>query len=337
MDTSAVLITTMQHRRGVIEQALAAAGWKLHTYSDVAAALEHLKTKPYASVFCDETLRGASVGGFLAWSRRIAPDVPFYVIATTGDHTSLMAVHAPDGVVAFPPDAGSIPRPVKASMWDVPAANLRDLPLEGRTSLMRLSDLIEMLALSAASGVVTLGAGQVGRVYLSGGQLEHVVCVQGSLESTGVRALARLLILPDADFQVLPYRTPSRRTIHVSTAAALSEAARLIDEQERDAELLEAVARASPEATGIAVGYALAESPSDVRADGRSAFASGVQALSALKQSVGHVSHLAIESEREALAAVRYGDENLLVATAPRGRSVVLLAALAKVVKQTRH
>jgi hypothetical protein len=85
VDTSAVLIATMQHRRSALEQALTRVGWQLAVHHDVAAALAHLRTKPYAAVFCDEHLRGASANGFLAWSRRLAPEVPFYVVATTGD------------------------------------------------------------------------------------------------------------------------------------------------------------------------------------------------------------------------------------------------------------
>ena len=334
MDTDAVLIATMHHRRSALERAIERAGWQPIVYSDVAAALEHLRTKPYAAVFCDEYLRGASAGGFLAWSRRIAPDVPFYVIAVTGDEAALGTHHRPDGVLAFPPDDKAFPRPLKASRWDAPAAESRELPLEGRTGLVRLSDLIEMLALTAASSVIALGGGLIGRVYLSEGQLEHVVSVHGDVETSGVRGLARLLDLDDVAFQVLPYRAPSRRTLHVPTAVALTDAARLIDEQGRDAALLEAVRAGCSDTTGVAVGYPLSEQPADSRGEGQTAFTLGVQLLDAVKRPAGQVSHLALESERYAVAAVRFGDDRLLAALAPRGRSMVLLSALSKAIKQ---
>lgn len=335
MDSNdAVLIATMQHRRRTLEGALVRSGWQPTVYSDVAAALEHLRTKPYGAVFCDEYLRGASAGGFLVWSRRIAPKAPFYVIAVTGEEAALGTHHSPEGVLAFPPDDAKFPRPLKASRWDAPAPESRDLPLEGRTGLVRLSDLIEMLALTAASGVIALGGGLIGRAYLREGQLEHVVSIHEDVETSGVRGLARLLDLDDVEFQVLPYRAPSRRTLHVPTAAALTDAARLIDEQRRDAALLDAVRAGCSDTTGVAVGYPLSEQPSDSRGEGQSAFTLGVQLFDAIKHPAGQVSHLALESERHAVAAVRFGEGRVLAALAPRGRSMVLLSALSKAIKQ---
>jgi hypothetical protein len=334
VDTSAVLIATMQHRRSALEQALTRVGWQLAVHHDVAAALAHLRTKPYAAVFCDEHLRGASANGFLAWSRRLAPEVPFYVVATTGDAAGLGAQHRPDGVVAFPPVDADLPRPVHASMWDVPAAAARDLPLAGRTGLVRLADLIEMLALAATSSVIALGGGRVGRVYLDGGHVEHVVSVREGQETTGVRGLGRLLELEDVDFQVLPYRPPSRRTVHVPTAAALTEAARLIDEQRRDGALLDAVQAQCPEASGVAVGYAPSERPAETRGDGTVAFGLALRALDALRPLAGRVSHLAVEGEGRAIAALRFGDGHVLCAAGPRGRSVALLSALAAAIRR---
>jgi hypothetical protein len=148
----------------------------------------------------------------------------------------------------------------------------------------------------------------VGRVYLDGGHVEHVVSVREGQETTGVRGLGRLLDLEDVDFQVLPYRPPSRRTVHVPTAAALTEAARLIDEQRRDGALLDAVQAQCPEASGVAVGYAPSERPAETRGDGTVAFGLALRALDALRPLAGRVSHLAVEGEGRAIAALRFGD-----------------------------
>ena len=333
MHHDAVLIATMQHRRSALEQALNRVGWRVAAYQDVKAALEHLRTRPYAAVFCDEYLRGASAGGFLAWSRRIAPDARFYVIAMNGERAALTAVHTPDDVLLFPPDEAALPRPLQATHWDARAPGLRDVPLEGRTDTVGIAELIEMLALTSASGVITLGGGQVGRLYLDKGQLEHVVSLRSGTEANGVHGLAQLLERADMDFQVLPYRHPSRRTVHVATAAALTEAARLRDEQRRDGALLEAIASAA-HADGIAIGTSAGGRPTLARGEGEAAFVSAAQALAALKPTAGVVSHLALETERQALAALRVGDDQLLAASAGRGKSLVLLAALVKAVKQ---
>ena len=334
MHHDAILIATMQHRRAALEQALTRVGWQLTVFHDVKAALEHLRTRPYAAVFCDEYLRGASAGGFLAWSRRIAPKARFYIIAMNDERATLTAVHTPDDVLAFPPDEAALPRPVTASDWSTRASGSSDVPLEGRTDTVGVVELIQMLALTTASGVITLGSGSVGRIYLDQGRLEHVVSLRGGVEINGLHGLAQLLRIEDTDFQVLPYRHPSRRTVHVATAVALTEAARVLDEQRRDAKLLDAIEVAT-RATGIAVANAPSERPTATRGAGEAAFALAVAALAALKPATGPVSHLALETDQGALAVLRSGDGRLLVATATRGRSLTLLSALVKTVKQS--
>ena len=331
--SDALLIATMHHRRAALAESLTRAGWQLTVYEDVNQALTHVRERPYAAVFCDEYLRGASAGGFLAWSRRVNPDIPFFVIAMRGDQAALGANQHPDRVLPFPLGDADVPRPEAASLWDGPLPALRDLPLEGTTALVPLSDLIEMLALTAASAVITLGEGHIGRVYLQNGQLEHAVFA-GEPETLGVRGLGRLLDLGDTAFQVLPYRQPSRRTVHLSTVAALTEASRLIDEQRRDRQLLEAVVTACPDALGVATGYLLNEAPAEVSGDGVVSFAQGVALVEAVKGTVPGVSHLSIEAEGHALAIVVYGEGHVLTAHAARGRSLVLLSALAKAVKR---
>jgi hypothetical protein len=221
------------------------------------------------------------------------------------------------------------------SRWDGPPAGLRDLPLEGTTGLVRLADLIEMLTVTGASSVVVLDEGRVGRVYLQGGQLEHAVSVEHDVETVGVRALSRLLDLDDVPFQLLPYRQPSRRTVHVPTTAALAEAARLIDEQRRDRTLLGAVSEACPDALGIAVGYALNDAPTVASGDGATAFAIGLALLESSRPAVGPATHLCVEGERHAHAVVTFGEGHVVAAHAPRGRSMVLLSGLAKALKRT--
>jgi hypothetical protein len=332
--SQALLIVTMHHRRVVLQDALTRAGWQVVVYDDVSRALTHVREQPYAAIFCDEYLRGASAGGFLAWSRRLHPKAPFYVIATHGDTAAFGARQAPDRVLPFPPADEQVPRPAHASRWDGAPAALRDLPLEGSTALVRLADLVEMLALTEADAVITLDEGRLGRLYLAGGQLEHATCADGEADLVGVRALGRLLDADEASFQVLPYRSPSRRTVHTSTAAALTEASRVIDEQRRDRRLLEAVRAACPDVLGVAAGYLLNESPAETTGDGATAFAHGVALLNATKAAAPGLTHLGVEAERHAHALVVYGADHLLAAHGPRGRSMVLLSALAKAVKQ---
>jgi hypothetical protein len=331
---TALLIATMQHRRSVLEGALTRAGWQVVGYPDVAGALEHLRSKPYAAVFCDELLRGASAGGFLAWSRRLAPGARFWIVAASGNEAGSVARHRPDGVIAFPPDEATLPRPSATGPQRPPEPEASDVPLEGRTNLIGLAELVEMLALTDASGVIALDGGMLGHVYLQAGRLEHVRCVDGEEELSGVRALARLLEHDDVAFRVLPYRPPSRRTVHLPTAAALTEAARLVDERRRNRSLLDDVAAECADVLGVAAGYGLGDRAAEARGEGEMAFTLGVQAVAALKPVAGSVTHLALESDDRALAVLRFGDDHVLAALAPRGRSLVLLSALSKAVRR---
>lgn len=334
VETAAVLISTMLHRATLIEEALERAGWTIVTYHKVPEALAHLRERPFAAVFCDEVLRGGSVAGFLSWSRRVARPVPFYVIGEGATLRHPRDGLAPDGVIAFPPDAATLPRPPHASLWDAPAPLDRDLPMEGRTAPGRVVEVLEMLALDAASATIAFASGTRGSLTLREGHLVDAAAVAGDLEAFGVQALARLLTLDDVAFQVLPYRAPQRRTVHVPIATAIDEALALGDELRQHAGLLQVAREHAPDATALAVGYVLAERPSDVIGDGSAAFAAAVALLDAAKRAVGSVSHVSVEADGRSIAAVRVRNDHVLAGIAPRGRSVALLSALARAVKE---
>lgn len=337
----------MQHRLQALERALKEVGWQVSAHQDPRKALEELRHSAIGLVVCDSMLRGASPSGFLAWSRRLDPKRPFLVVAS-GDERHDQSVsgaargpdggatRGPDGTLAFPPDAASLPLPTGSGPRRSPITEVRDLPMEGSTSLVPLPDLMEMLALTQESAIIGLHTdGQShGSVWLDKGVLVHVEAHGDEGDSGGVRGLAMLLAGPASDFHVNPYASPPRRTVHTPTAAALTEAARLVDEQRRDSAILQSVLEAVPDALGLAVGYPLNESPAATLLDGASAFGVATTLLDQARGPVGNATHLAVEGERHAYAALRYGEGSVVVGMAPRGRSLVLLSALAKAVKK---
>lgn len=336
----ALVIATMQHRLQALERALKEVGWQVSAHQDPRKALDELRHSAIGLVVCDSMLRGASPSGFLAWSRRLDPKRPFLVVASGDERHDLNVsgvARGPDGSLAFPPDLASLPQPTGSAPRKSPITEVRDLPMEGSTSLVPLPDLMEMLALTQESAVIGLHTdGQShGSVWLDKGVLVHVEAHGDEGDSGGVRGLAMLLAGPASDFHVNPYASPPRRTVHTPTAAALTEAARLVDEQQRDNAILRSVLEAVPDALGLAVGYPLNEAPAATLLEGAAAFGVATTLLDQARGSVGNATHLAVEGERHAYAALRYGEGSVAVGMAPRGRSLVLISALAKAVKRS--
>lgn len=330
----ALLFATLYNRLHAIQEALEAGGWGVVACQRPEEALEHLRHTPVAAVFCDEYLRGASAAGFLAWSRRLAPERPFYLFSLQPDRARVAGPHDPDEVLPFPPDPATLPRPdgaagrtAAAGATASGAAAPEATPLQGERALLPLGSLLDMMGMARQSAWIELDGATRGVVALQDGVLRHVETSDGV---TGIRALAQLLAAEEGGIRVEPYRAPRRSTLSVSAATALTEATKRIDELARDRALVQAVARALPEVRGVAAGYPLDHTPSAGYGDAAETFRLATALLDAHRAVVGAVTHLSSESEAGAVALVRYGEQNVLAATAASGKSLRLLAALAQ-------
>lgn len=326
----ALLFATLYSRLSTIQDALEGAGWEVLACQRPNEALEHLQHTPIAAVFCDEYLRGASPAGFLAWSRRVAPEVPFYLFAMQADTAGIAGPHAADEVLPFPPRAPTLPLPGGGAGTKAEDAGV---PLQGGRELLPLTSLLDMMGIARQSGVIHLDGAHTGIVVLERGVLQHVETASGH---TGIRALAELIAEEDGSFRVDPYRPPKRRTLAIPVATALTEATKLLDEVGRDRGLLDAVLRAFPEVRGAATGYPLGQAPGVGHGDAATAFELARRLLEANRAVLGKVTHLCAESEEGSVAVVAYGEGNLLAATAAPGKSLRLLAALAQAVRGVR-
>ena len=334
----ALVVATLKPRLAAIVAAAERAGWICDAHADPTSALAALREGGHGLLVVDAYLRGASPAGFTAWSRRLDPARPV-VVVRAGDTGHLVDAArssgaAADVVLDFPPDATLLPSAAGApAVAPPPSAAAKELPLEGSTSVVPLPDLIEMLALGGERSLVELHGGVRGRVWIEGGALVHAEATVDHVPHTGVRALATLLAAPSAVFEVRTPAAPPRRTVHVSTPAALTEAARLVDEGRRAEEVLRRIVADVPDVLGAAIGYPLNEAPATTHGDGAHAFGVAKELLELARGQVGTASHLAVEGERYAFAILRYGEGNVVAAHAPRGRSLVLLAALTKAVR----
>ena len=345
MGTKALVIATIYNRLKIIQGALTEAGWQVSSFQDPREALASLRAVHYSAVFCDELVRGASVGGFLAWTRRVSPDLPFYVIGDTQPDRGRSHME-PTDTLPFPPPLGSLPRPknpTEHETLDLPrAAGAKagagargEAPLSGNTSLVPLAGLLEMMGLAGQNGLLEFGpAGRAGLLYLENGKILHAETPAGAAGYPGasagglkgLAALAHILLLAESDFIVLSYRAPARPTVNLPVSNALTEAARLSDERRRYEGFMDALKEACPALTGAAVGYLLSTNASATCGEAEGLFGTAKDLLSG--RALGKVNALYLVLEREALALRSFGDDNVIVAKAPLNARRTLFNAL---------
>ena len=363
MGTKALVIATIYNRLKTIQGALSEVGWQVNSFQDPREALGSLRTVHYSAVFCDELVRGASVSGFLAWTRRVSPDLPFYVIGDMQPDKGRRA-DATD-TLPFPPPLSALPRPKNPTEHETlylpraaaggvePSAGANEAPLSGNTSLVSLSGLLEMMGLAGQNGLVELGAaGREGLLYLENGKILHaeipgVAGYSGSHSGShsglnggsygddpngggaglrGLGALAHILSLSESEFRVLPYRAPARYLINLPVSNALTEAARLSDERQRYEGFMGALKEACPAVTAVTVGYLLSANPSATLGEAEGLFGTAKDLLAG--RTLGKVRALYLALEREALALRTFGDDNVIVAKAPLNARRTLFNAL---------
>lgn len=334
MTPDALLIATLYNRLTVLQEALESVGWNVQACQKPSEALQRLRTEAISAVFCDEYLRGSSPSGFLAWSRRVDPERPFYLFSVHPDRTANLTTGTttapPDEVLPFPPQLETLPSPPStAEKRPVPATHA-SMPLQGDIALLPLASLLDMMGIAQQSGCVFVEGEAEGLVVLEKGVLQHI---ETRLGQQGVRALAEMIHARSGSFRVEPYRAPKRKTLMLPAATALTEAAKLLDELDRDRALVSLVRKAAPNARAVVTGYPLSQAATFGEGDVAPAFALATKLFEANRSVLSKVSHLSAEGDGVAVALVTYGEGNLLAATGASGQSLKLLAALAQAVR----
>ena len=328
---TALVVASLNNRLQAITEVLEDVGWTIRPFQQVGEALDALRNDTFEAVFCDEYLRGASSTGFLAWSRRLVPDVPFHLFCVDDGPKVFTGKNRPDSLLIFPPISADVPLPKVMHDHKPVRESARDLALEGNTSITPLSDLIEMMGVASQSANITLEGGHIGTIHLEKGTLVHAINKQSG--NQGIRALSELLVVPSTDFEVRPYTLPRRKTIHLPTTSAVTEAARLNDERSRDEVLVQSVQQACPTCDSIAIGYSLSQAPSFATGESAEVFTIAKGLLEQNRDLLGKITHLSVENDRYGYALIVFGEGNLLAGRVPQGKSLVLLAAMAKAVR----
>lgn len=332
MPPIALLICTAETRRNRMREELAAVGWRVHAGTNIQDALRQLKETQVTAVFSDETLRGASPAGFLAWTRREQPKAQFFLFGNPQDWRGNLR---PDGFLSWPPIRSELPVapgtivPTEAELIG------DDVPLSGTTGLMSLEQLLEMLKFSGRDAVVRLHGGR-GFVHLQDGTVLHASHQMAGTMQTGIAALAELLTLTDTDFAVEEFRKPTRTTINRPVAGAISEAAQAADERRRDDALVKLLLSEQPRLAAVAVGYHLAQQPDAGHGDADSLFELAVSLLNGNRGLLGAAPQsLLVSGERQSVAVVVFADTKLLAASVRGKAGAVLLRLLEKAVAAT--
>lgn len=326
----ALLLAGLYARLSTLEDALEKRGWLVDACQEPREAIELLSQRDYWSIFCDEHLKGASPGGFLAYADRLAPRVPFYLFSADPEKVRFVGDHRPYGYLTYPPNIPTLPGPVGATEYD---RGDPELPLEGSTDQLALPDLLEMFGLTQRDAVVALQGEVRGSLHIENGILTHAVSRDRDTQ-VGIRALADLLRAEPLDYKVLTYQKPERSTVRMRVASALAEAAKLVDELRRGSELLTAAQEKMPFLIDAATGYPLAQEPTGIVGDdARKLFDTVKRLLEEQREPLGNVTHQAIESDRGAIALARFGDGNVVAVRVPRGKSLVALSTLIKLVR----
>lgn len=331
MADPALLVGGVQKRLSVLQSALNEAGWKVHTSLNPKEALERLKAYPYAAVFCDAELKGASVPGLLTWARRLKPNTPFYLFDSDFDPSKFKMSGEPDDVLEYPPIAAHIPISKGTLPHEERFANAKT-PLSGNTSSVVITDVIEMLGMTGQTSTIEFDFGKTGIIYMSAGKLEHAVCYRGLNPSQGLKALAFLVNLPKSEFRVSGYQPPKRATIRMPASTALTEAARIADEERRLAGFVARIRKICPEVKAAAIGYALSNEANQGFGQADDLFRKAKALLEHTRQALGSkINSVFVTTDGIAYVVVSFNEGNIIAACAP----VRVKATLTKAVWNT--
>lgn len=334
MAIKALVIATIYSRLTSIQEALGERGWQVHAFQNPKEALDNLQSNRYHAVFCDINLRGASAAGFLAWTRRLSNDVPFYLIGQLEDSRVTRDQEGVTGFLTFPLKPAELPLPTGlTSSGPLVAQEKKEVtqtPLSGNTSLIAISDLLDMMGIANQSGIIELGKdGQEGRIHVRDGILLHAETVSKHQQANGLPALATLMLLEESDFRVFPYAPPERPTVNLPAATAMTEAARLADETRRYQQLISDVKAHCPAVYDAATGYLLADKPNQGQGNAVELFQLARDLLERNRHGLNaKPSELLVVYGQNAVMLQRFGDDNVLVARAPAARRARLYQAV---------
>ena len=325
-----LLVSGSNNRLEILKDSLQKVGWKVLGVNNPKDALGALQQTRFEAVFCDQDIKGASVPGLLSFTRRTHPNMPFYVFGDVDEKIRLSFKMSgdPTGFLHYPPVAAHLPLPKGTKSVEERAVGVKT-PLSGDTSLVSLSTVIEMMGMAGQTAIIELDFGRKGLVYVEKGIVEHALVFNLGQTQQGLGALSQLLILENTEFRLVTYEAPKRPSINLPVASALSEASKMADEISRFQNFINAIRKACPHATAVAVGYPLNANPNLGFGDSVALFQKAKVLLEKNREASGSKpTMLLIATDQSSFAMTHFGDGNILVATAPANARDALFKAV---------
>ncbi|MGL4610477.1 MAG: DUF4388 domain-containing protein [Trueperaceae bacterium] len=333
MSEPVLLVGGTPSRLETLKTSLKEVGWKVHALQNPKEALEALKTKEYEAVFCDEDMKGGSVPGFLSFTRRLKPDLAFYVFGEVSDKVRLSYKMSgePTAFLPYPPLPIHLPTPKGTPSIEEKVAATKT-PLSGNTSLVALSTVLEMMGMAGQTGTVELEFGKRGLIFVDKGLIQHAMLFNEGQTQQGLPALNQLLSLENTEFRLAPYEAPKRPSINLPTSSALTEAARIADELKRFQTFIDKVRKACPSTTAVTIGYPLNATHLQGYGDAAALFQKTKTLLEKNRDTLGKLSQFFSVSEQGSFAFVTFGEGHILAATAPSSVKETLYKAVKEAV-----
>jgi CheY-like chemotaxis protein len=201
--------------------------WHIHRANSADRALEILKTEPMDLVVVDANMPVLDGVQFLRILSRRHPDLKKVMLTglATEEKRSECLANGAELFIEKPRSADGL-RSVFVMLDEL----MTWKPREGFQGMLRkvgLQDVIQMECLGRNSCVLEINNPQAsGRLYIEDGSLTHAIVGN----TTGEKALQKLLSFTGGSFQLLPFEPPPQRTINGPWEFLLMEAARVRDE-----------------------------------------------------------------------------------------------------------
>jgi hypothetical protein len=207
--------------------------------------------------------------------------------------------------------------------------------MSGNTSSVAISDMLELMGFSKRTSRIKFGhEGDQGSIYIENGLILEATLDMPDRKETGLSALAILLTISNLTFNVVAYKEPPSRSIQMPVPTAMTEAARLADEDSRFDEMVESLLKLCPFITDVAFGYIHSPTPSHGFGSRRAFFREVKDLFATLRREQTIAKTLAMSTSQYAIVAEMLDDDNLLAAKAPANARHRLYQAVFQVLKE---
>ena len=148
--------------------------------------------------------------------------------------------------------------------------------------------------------------------------LEHAVCYKGLNPTQGLKAVAFLINMKESDFRVSELAEFQRPTVRLPASTALTEAARIADEEKRLAGFVSNIRKGCPHVNAAAIGYAHSSNANQGFGEADELFKKAKAILEGNREALAtKVNSVFVNSEDMTYAVVAFNEGNLICASAP--------------------